>query len=95
MKFVSRVTAAGLMVFMMTASSQAANQWFVGRSVGLSLGDRACLGLARILGLPAITAGLASLHFGTPTADASQAVPPLILFTPSASLMVALGARQS
>lgn len=37
-------------------AAQAANLWFAGRPVGLSLGDRACLGLARILGLPAITA---------------------------------------
>ena len=35
---------------------QAADLWSAGRSAGLSLGDRACLGLARILGLPAITA---------------------------------------
>ena len=35
---------------------QAANLWSIGRSVGLSLGDRACLGLARKLGFPAITA---------------------------------------
>ena len=37
-------------------AAQAANLRFTGRSVGLSHGDRACLGLARILGLPAITA---------------------------------------
>lgn len=37
-------------------AAQPANLWFVARSVGLSLGDRECLGLARILGLPAITA---------------------------------------
>ena len=35
---------------------EAATLWSAGRSVGLSLGDRACLGLARKLGLPAITA---------------------------------------
>ena len=34
---------------------QVANLWSIGRSVGLSLGDRACLGLARKLGLPTIT----------------------------------------
>ena len=47
----------GLIVIPFTAGDAmtAANLWAVGRNVGLSLGDRACLSLAQRLGLPALT----------------------------------------
>ena len=47
----------GLAVIPFTADDAegAAQLWFVGRQIGLSLGDRACLSLAQRLGLPALT----------------------------------------
>jgi ribonuclease VapC len=47
----------GLAVVPFTAEDAmtAAEMWTVGRQAGLSLGDRACLSLARRLGLPALT----------------------------------------
>ena len=47
----------GLIVIPFTAGDAmtAAKLWAVGRNVGLSLGDRACLSLAQRLGLPALT----------------------------------------
>lgn len=47
----------GLAVIAFTAddAEMAAGLWFLGRRSGLSLGDRACLSLARRLGLPALT----------------------------------------
>ena len=47
----------GLIVIPFTAGDAmtAANLWAVGRNVGLSLGDRACLSLAQRLGLPVLT----------------------------------------
>ena len=47
----------GLSVIPFTADDaiMAASMWPSGRHVGLSLGDRACLSLARRLGLPALT----------------------------------------
>ena len=47
----------GLIVIPFTAGDAmtAANLWAVGRNVGLSLGDRACLSLAQRLELPVLT----------------------------------------
>ena len=52
------VEALGLEIVPFTAedAEQAANLWPATRRGGLSLGDRACLALARRLGLPAFTA---------------------------------------
>lgn len=48
----------GLQIHPFTAedAESTARLWPIGRRVGLSLGDRACLSLARRLGLPALTA---------------------------------------
>jgi PIN domain nuclease of toxin-antitoxin system len=55
--------ALGLEILPFTASDaeQAAELWSTTRHLGLSLGDRACLGLARRLGRPALTADRAWL----------------------------------
>ena len=52
------VEALGLEVvpFTVDDAEQAAELWPPTRHIGLSLGDRACLALARRLGLPALTA---------------------------------------
>ncbi len=52
------VEALGLeiMPFTVDDAEQAAQFWPPTRQIGLSLGDRACLALARRLGLPALTA---------------------------------------
>ena len=47
----------GVLAFDGDAAEVAANLRLVTRAAGLSLGDRACLALARQLGLPAVTAG--------------------------------------
>ena len=47
--------------FIVEDAEQAAELWRLTRQQGLSLGDRACLGLARRLGLPALTADRAWL----------------------------------
>ena len=47
--------------FTVDDAEQAAELWSLTRQRGLSLGDRACLGLARRLGLPALTADRAWL----------------------------------
>jgi PIN domain nuclease of toxin-antitoxin system len=54
----SDVEALGLEIVPLTAddAEQAAEFWLMTRHLGLSLGDRACLALARRLGLPALTA---------------------------------------
>ena len=48
----------GLQIYPFTAedAESTALLWPMGRRVGLSMGDRACLGLAQKLGLPALTA---------------------------------------
>ena len=48
----------GLEIVPFTAEQgeEAARLWPLTRSLGLSLGDRACLALARLAGLPALTA---------------------------------------
>ncbi len=58
------VEALGLEIvpFTVEDAEQAAALWGPTRHVGLSLGDRACLGLARRLGLPALTADRAWLE---------------------------------
>ncbi len=58
------VEALGLEIvpFTVEDAEQAAALWGPTRQVGLSLGDRACLGLARRLGLPALTADRAWLE---------------------------------
>ena len=50
--------ALGLQIvpFTVEDAEQAAELWSATRHLGLSLGDRACLGLARRLGLPTLTA---------------------------------------
>lgn len=55
--------ALGLQIvpFTVEDAEQAAELWRVTRHVGLSLGDRACLGLARRLERPALTADRAWL----------------------------------
>ena len=55
--------ALGLEILPFTVSDaeQAAELWSTTRRLGLSLGDRACLGLARRLGRPALTADRAWL----------------------------------
>ena len=55
--------ALGLQIvpFTVEDAEQAAELWSATRKLGLSLGDRACLGLARRLGLPALTADRAWL----------------------------------
>jgi ribonuclease VapC len=50
-----------IMPFSVEDAEQAAELWSATRHVGLSLGDRACLGLARRLGRPALTADRAWL----------------------------------
>lgn len=47
--------------FTVEDAEQAAELWRMTRQQGLSLGDRACLGLARRLGLPVLTADRAWL----------------------------------
>lgn len=47
--------------FIVEDAEQAAELWSLTRQHGLSLGDRACLALARRLGLPALTADRAWL----------------------------------
>ena len=47
--------------FIVEDAEQAVELWRLTRHQGLSLGDRACLGLARRLGLPALTADRAWL----------------------------------
>jgi ribonuclease VapC len=47
--------------FIVEDAEQATELWSLTRQHGLSLGDRACLGLARRLGLPALTADRAWL----------------------------------
>jgi ribonuclease VapC len=47
--------------FIVEDAEQAAELWSLTRQHGLSLGDRACLSLARRLGLPALTADRAWL----------------------------------
>ena len=42
--------------FVREDAEEAAGLWTAGRPIGLSLGDRACLALARRLRLPAVTA---------------------------------------
>lgn len=48
----------GLQIHSFTAedAESTARLWSMGRPVGLSMGDRACLSLAQRLGLPAVTA---------------------------------------
>ena len=46
----------GLLPFTAEDAELTAHLWSATRQVGLSLGDRACLSLARRLGLPALTA---------------------------------------
>ncbi|PKB64489.1 MAG: twitching motility protein PilT [SAR202 cluster bacterium Io17-Chloro-G2] len=48
----------GLQIHPFTAddAEATARLWATGRQVGLSMGDRACLSLAQMLGLPALTA---------------------------------------
>jgi len=55
--------ALGLEILPFTVSDaeQAADLWRTTQHLGLSLGDRACLGLARRLGRPALTADRAWL----------------------------------
>lgn len=55
--------ALGLQIvpFTVDDAEQAAELWSATRHLGLSLGDRACLGLARRLGQPALTADRAWL----------------------------------
>lgn len=57
------IEALGVQIVPFTAddAEQAAALWRSTRRVGLSLGDRACLGLARRLELPAVTADRAWL----------------------------------
>ncbi|MBA2460342.1 MAG: type II toxin-antitoxin system VapC family toxin [Actinobacteria bacterium] len=57
------VEALGLEIVPLTVedAEQAAELWSRTRQLGLSLGDRACLALARRLGLPALTADRAWL----------------------------------
>jgi len=57
------VEALGLEIvpFTVDDAERAAELWSPTRRLGLSLGDRACLGLARRLGLPALTADRAWL----------------------------------
>lgn len=50
-----------LMPFSVEDAEHAAELWSATRDLGLSLGDRACLGLARRLGQPALTADRAWL----------------------------------
>jgi ribonuclease VapC len=50
-----------LTAFSVEDAEQAAELWSATRHLGLSLGDRACLGLARRLGQPALTADRAWL----------------------------------
>jgi PIN domain nuclease of toxin-antitoxin system len=52
------VSALGIAIVPFTAedAEETAAYWTLARSHGLSLGDRACLGLARRLGVPALTA---------------------------------------
>jgi ribonuclease VapC len=50
-----------IMPFTVEDAEQAAQLWSTTRHLGLSLGDRACLGLAQRLGLPALTADRAWL----------------------------------
>jgi ribonuclease VapC len=50
-----------LMPFTVEDAEHAAELWSATRHIGLSLGDRACLGLARRLGRPALTADRAWL----------------------------------
>jgi PIN domain nuclease of toxin-antitoxin system len=52
------VEALGLKILPFTVedAEQAGELWSSTRQLGLSLGDRACLALARRLGLPALTA---------------------------------------
>jgi ribonuclease VapC len=54
----SDVEALGLEIVLFTVddAEQAAELWPPTRHLGLSLGDRACLALARRLGLPTLTA---------------------------------------
>ena len=47
--------------FIVEDAEEAAELWSLTRQRGLSLGDRACLGLARRLGLPVLTADRAWL----------------------------------
>jgi ribonuclease VapC len=51
--------------FIVEDAEQAAELWSLTRQHGLSLGDRACLGLARRLGLPALTADRAWLDISS------------------------------
>lgn len=57
------IEALGVQIVPFTAedAEQAAALWSSTRRLGLSLGDRACLGLARRLELPAVTADRAWL----------------------------------
>jgi ribonuclease VapC len=57
------IEALGLEIVPFTVgdAEQAAELWKATRHLGLSLGDRACLGLARRLGRPALTADRAWL----------------------------------
>ena len=57
------IEALGVQIVPFTAedAEQAAALWSATRRLGLSLGDRACLGLARRLELPAVTADRAWL----------------------------------
>lgn len=59
--------ALGLQIvpFTVDDAEQAAELWKPTRQLGLSLGDRACLGLARRLGRPALTADRAWLDVDT------------------------------
>ena len=54
---VEELAYLGLAVIPFTAddAEMAAGLWSLGRRIGLSLGDRACLSLARTVGLPALT----------------------------------------
>jgi PIN domain nuclease of toxin-antitoxin system len=58
------VEALGLAIVPLTVedAEHAAELWSATRQLGLSLGDRACLALARRLGLPALTADRAWLE---------------------------------
>ena len=55
--FVGELRYVGLTVVPFTAddAEMTAGLWFLGRPIGLSLADRACLSLAQRLGLPALT----------------------------------------
>lgn len=59
--------ALGLQIvpFIIDDAEQAAELWSLTRQHGLSLGDRACLGLALRLGLPALTADRAWLDISS------------------------------